>query len=151
MKKEVTILIAEDDPGHATLIRKNLERAGVSNQIIHFLDGQQVIDFFYSNQAEKYDPNGSYLLLLDIRMPKLDGMEVLKRIKSDQTLERIPIIMITTTDDPREVSSCHSLGCNSYIVKPIEYNKFVEAIRSLGMYLLVVEVPKLKEEGIGNT
>jgi CheY-like chemotaxis protein len=146
MTNEVTILIAEDDAGHARLIEKNLSRAGLSNPIMRFENGQQVIDFFFATDAAgrpKCDRNQSYLLLLDIRMPKVDGVEVLRRVKEDGKLRRLPVIMLTTTDDPREVEHCHALGCNSYIVKPVDYEKFTECIKNLGLFISLVEVPGL--------
>ena len=147
MKKEVIILIAEDDEGHASLIRKNLRRAGVSNEILHFKDGQEALDFLMGNDNEHHRKSGSaYLLLLDIRMPKVDGVEVLRQIKGDEELRKMPVIMITTTDDPREVENCHRLGCSNYITKPIDYKKFVESIRQLGLFLMVVEVPSINGE-----
>jgi CheY-like chemotaxis protein len=145
MHQEVTILIAEDDEGHVGLIRKNLARSGIKNQILHFADGQLVLDFLFQQ-----NPNGpnrefshAYVLLLDIRMPKVSGVEVLEQIKSHPDLKKIPTIMITTTDDPREIEKCHDLGCNSYITKPVEYENFVHAIRNLGLFLAVVQVPEL--------
>ena len=84
--------------------------------------------------------------MLDIRMPKVDGVEVLRQLKQDPELTKIPVTMITTTDDPREVEECHLLGCSNYITKPVDYNKFVEVIRQLGLFLLVVEVPKINGE-----
>jgi CheY-like chemotaxis protein len=142
MKKEVLILIAEDDDGHAGLIQRNLIRAGIANQIIRFHDGQEVIDFFFSNDASvRWKSGEAYILLLDIRMPKLDGIDVLEKIKAHKELCKIPVIMITTTDDPREVEKCHRLGCNNYITKPVEYDSFVNAIRQLGLFLTVVQVP----------
>lgn len=145
MKHEVTILVAEDDAGHAGLIRKNLARAGITNEIKHFLDGQAIIDFlFCQGDGEHRDQKGAYVLLLDIRMPKLDGTEVLRRIKADPDLRKIPVVMITTTDDPREVERCHELGCSNYITKPVEYDAFVNAIRQLGLFLAVVQIPALK-------
>lgn len=147
MKKEVVILIAEDDEGHASLIRRNLKRAGVSNEIMHFKDGEEILDFLTkSNNGQHRESGTAYLLLLDIRMPKVDGVEVLKQVKLDEELRKMPVIMITTTDDPREIEHCHSLGCSSYITKPIDYDKFVESIKQLGLYLMVVEVPKLNGE-----
>jgi len=144
MNTEVVILIAEDDLGHASLIKKNLKRAGISNEIIHFKDGQETLDFLLRRGEEPHRMSGTgYLLLLDIRMPKADGVEVLQQIKQDKELRKIPVIMITTTDDPREVEHCHSLGCSNYIAKPIDYDKFVESIRQLGLFLAVVEVPKI--------
>jgi len=147
MKKEVVILIAEDDEGHASLIRKNLKRAGVSNEIHHFKDGQETLDFLMGTNNGHHRKSGTaYLLLLDIRMPKVDGVEVLRQIKDDEELRKMPVIMITTTDDPREVENCHRLGCSNYITKPIDYEKFVESIKQLGLFLMVVEVPSINGE-----
>ena len=142
MKKEVIILIAEDDEGHALLIQKNLKRAGILNQMFHFRDGQEILDYLYKNNGHlSLDQNYSYLFLLDIRMPKVDGVEVLKRIKADKSLHKMPVIMITTTDDPREVALCHEYGCNNYITKPIDYDKFSVAIQQLGLFLMITEIP----------
>ena len=147
MKKEVVILIAEDDEGHASLIRKNLNRAGITNEIQHFKDGQEILDFLMkSNNGHHRKSGTAYLLLLDIRMPKVDGVEVLRQVKQDEELRKIPVIMITTTDDPREVEKCHKLGCSNYITKPIDYDKFVESIKQLGLFLMVVEIPALDGE-----
>ena len=146
MKKEVTILIAEDDEGHAGLIQKNLSRAGVINDIIQFKDGQEVIDYLLRQGDGPHRETGKgYILLLDIRMPRMDGEEVLRCIKKDPELKKIPVIMITTTDDPREISRCHELGCSNYITKPIEYDEFVKAIRQLGLFLSIVQVPEINE------
>jgi CheY-like chemotaxis protein len=144
MNQEVIILIAEDDEGHAQLIRKNLKRAGITNRIIHFKDGQEVVDFLFCQGKEPHRQAAqAYVLLLDIRMPKLGGIEVLEQIKSDPQLRKIPVVMITTTDDPREVDRCHQLGCSNYITKPVGYEGFVNAIRQLGLFLAVVEVPSI--------
>ncbi len=144
MTQEVVILIAEDDEGHAGLIRKNLARAGVSNAMLHFRDGQEAVDFLFRNGEGPHRESGvPYVLLLDIRMPKLDGTEVLRRVRADRELCKMPVIMITTTDDPREVEHCHALGCSSYITKPVEYDSFVNAVRQLGLYLSIVQVPKV--------
>lgn len=144
MVKEVAIIIAEDDAGHAALIQKNLARSGISNPILHFEDGQQVLDFlFRRGEGRRREQNAPYLLLLDIRMPKVDGVEVLRQVKEDVELRKMPVIMITTTDDPREVENCHKLGCSNYLVKPVDYDKFVYAIRQLGLFLSVVEVPRV--------
>lgn len=153
MKKDVYILIADDDMGHVNLIQKNLRRWGIANPIIHFKDGQEVLDFLFKKQ--KHNPShkkpNSYLLLLDIRMPKIDGMEVLRRIKKDPELKKIPIIMLSTTDDPFDIGQCHYFGCNSYIIKPIKYDKFIESIRILALFLEVIEVPSIKANDKDNT
>ena len=147
MQKEVRILIAEDDDGHASLIERNLRRAGVHNPIERFVDGQQVLDFLLQQETKTSSGDRSdeeaFLLLLDINMPKRDGIDVLTEVKSSPVLRKIPVIMITTTDDPKEVEKCHQLGCNSYVTKPVEYEGFVNAIRQLGLFLMVVEVPKV--------
>lgn len=144
MNKEVVILIAEDDEGHTELIRKNLTRSGIDNRIIHFRDGQEVTDFLFCRGDGPHCKSGdAYVLLLDIRMPKMDGTVVLEQIKKDPELCKIPVVMITTTDDPREVAHCHALGCSSYITKPVEYDRFVAAIRHLGFFLTIVQVPPI--------
>ena len=143
MEKEVIILIAEDDDGHATLIQRNLKRAGIVNEIVRFKDGQEVLDYLYQKGEGPKREESKALLLLDIRMPKIDGVEVLKRVKADEELKKMPVMMITTTDDPREIENCHKLGCNNYVTKPIDYEKFVSAVRQLGLFLLIVHVPKI--------
>lgn len=145
MAKEVIILIAEDDAGHARLIEKNLERAGLHNPVMRFADGQEILDYLFRRGAGAGRPaDGSFLLLLDIRMPKVDGVEVLRQVKGDPELRQLPVVMLTTTDDPREVQRCHALGCNSYIVKPVDYDKFSEAVKRLGMFVALVQVPSLQ-------
>jgi CheY-like chemotaxis protein len=144
MHKDVVILVAEDDEGHAGLIKKNLVRAGLNNTILHFKDGQETLDFLYGTGSKDHRQSGiAYLLLLDIRMPKIGGIEVLEQVKTDPELCKIPTIMITTTDDPREIEKCHALGCNNYISKPLDYDKFITAIRQLGLFLSVIQVPKI--------
>ncbi len=143
MKKEVVVLIAEDDKAHIILIQRNLKRAGIANELLLFRDGQEILDFLYGRGDRRRAPGAAYLLLLDIKMPKVDGVEVLRRLKEDPELKRIPVIMVTTTDDPREVARCHELGCASYVTKPVDSDQFIEVIRRLGLFLLVVEVPKV--------
>ena len=144
MTREVVILIADDDAGHARLIEKNLHRAGLHNPVVRFENGQEILDFLFSRgTGSKRSPGTSYLLLLDIRMPKQDGVEVLRQVKLDAELRKLPIIMLTTTDDPREVARCHGLGCSNYIVKPVDYEKFSEAIKQLGLFISLVQVPEI--------
>ena len=126
--REIVILIAEDDAGHARLIEKNLTRAGLNNRIERFDNGQAVLDFLFRRGAGAHRVlDTPYLLLLDIRMPQVDGIEVLRQVKEHPELRKVPVIMLTTTDDPREVERCHAIGCASYIVKPVDYEKFAEA------------------------
>ncbi len=144
LNREVIILVADDDAGHARLIEKNLTRAGLRNPIVRFDNGQAVLDFlFRRGSGPQRASEVPYLLLLDIRMPQIDGIEVLRQVKADPELRKMPVIMLTTTDDPREVERCHNIGCASYIVKPVDYDKFAEAIKSLGLYLSLVQVPEI--------
>jgi CheY-like chemotaxis protein len=143
---EVTILIAEDDEGHARLIERNLRRAALNNRILRFGDGQEVLDFFAQRDERVSNQGQSYLLLLDIRMPKLDGIEVLRQLKQDPCLRKMPVLMLTTMDDPQEVARCHTLGCSHYIVKPVEYDQFTDAMSRLGKFVTLVRVPELKPE-----
>src|SRR6185295_18978469 len=96
MTKEVVILIADDDAGHARLIEKNLQRAGLHNWVLRFEDGQDILDFLFRRGGTKRETDAPYLLLLDIRMPKVDGLEVLRQIKADPVLRRLPVSMLTT-------------------------------------------------------
>lgn len=139
-----TILIADDDDGHAFLIEENLRRAGVNTEYLRCSDGEEVLDFLSRKSGTpQFDPARSYLLLLDIRMPKRDGISVLQEIKSDPLLRRLPVLMLTTTDDPREVDRCHELGCNVYVRKPISFESFAAAIAQLGRFVGMLELPRL--------
>jgi CheY-like chemotaxis protein len=140
--ESVVILLAEDDDGHAQLIQRNLKRAGVVNQVVRVRDGQETLDYIYCRGAfAGRSPGGPLLLLLDINMPRVDGVGVLKAVKGDPATAQIPVIMLTTTDDPREVERCYQLGCSVYIAKPVKYDDFVEALTRLGMFLEIIRVP----------
>ena len=142
MTSEVVILIADDDLGHARLIEKNLRRAGLHNPIERFENGQEILDFlFRRGESRQRGEDQSYLLLLDIRMPQVDGVEVLRQVKSTEQLKKIPVLMLTTTDDPREVARCHELGCSNYIVKPVDYERFAQAIQQMGLFIALVQIP----------
>ncbi|MFZ5494306.1 MAG: response regulator [Verrucomicrobiota bacterium] len=147
MNQAPTILVVDDDEGHAILIRENLETAGLKNHIQHFRDGQAILDYLFGTaQAPGRRDGGPFLLLLDIRMPKVDGIEVLRRVKADPELRKLPVIMLTTTDDAREVDRCHQLGCSVYIQKPVDYDKFADAIRRLGLFVMLLLVPQVKRQ-----
>jgi CheY-like chemotaxis protein len=147
MKRQApVILIVDDDEGHAILVRENLEAAGLNNRIEHFRDGQAVLDYFFHPSGAANRHSGEvFLVLLDIRMPKVDGIEVLRRLKADPELRKIPVIILTTTDDQREVDRCHQLGCSVYIQKPVDYEKFAEAIRRLGLFVTLLLVPEVSD------
>jgi len=140
----LTIILAEDDDGHASLIHRNLQRAGLVNGFQRVKDGQELLDLVYGTGEFTGRPAlaDNVLLLLDINMPRVDGVEVLRRLKGDPATAAIPIIMLTTTDDPREVERCYQLGCNVYVTKPVDYDGFINAIKQLGLFLQVVRVPR---------
>jgi CheY-like chemotaxis protein len=137
----LTIVLAEDDEGHAQLILRNLQRSGLRNEVVHVSDGQLALDYVHRRGQYAGRPTGKpLLLLLDIKMPRVDGIEVLRQLKADPSTEPFPVIMLTTTDDPREVERCYELGCSIYITKPVAYESFVDAVQRLGLFLQVVTV-----------
>ncbi len=144
LKREVVLLLAEDDDGHADLITSSLRDAGVLNEIIRFCDGEEALEFFFGNGSSSCAvPDTPYLLLLDIRMPRCDGFTVLERIKKDARFRKVPVIVLTTTDDPVDINRCYLLGCNNYVTKPVKFAELSEKLKKLGMFLSIVELPKL--------
>lgn len=140
--KPVTILIVEDDPGHARLIEKNLRRGGVNNPFVKLGDGQQALDYLFSEGDYEGHPRPTPLLmLLDLNMPEINGYEVLKRMRANPDTLRIPVVILTTTDDDREIRHCYELGCSVYITKPVDYDDFSEAMKKLGLFLSILAVP----------
>ncbi|HWG42658.1 MAG TPA: response regulator [Gemmataceae bacterium] len=140
--QQFSILLAEDDEGHASLVQRNLKRSGIANGLTHVRDGQEALDFLrHEGTFAECVPNGPLLLLLDINMPRIDGVEVLRQIRADERISKTPVIMLTTTDDPREIERCYQLGCSVYITKPVIYEEFIDAIKRLGLFLAIVKVP----------
>lgn len=138
---DLHILIADDDDGHATLIQEQLEDSGMRNPIRRFRDGAEIWAFLNGEGPEpRWNPGVTYLLLLDIRMPKMNGVDVLRRIKGSSALRNMPVIMLTTTDDPREVAECYALGCNSYITKPVSFDAFSDVVNRLGLFISIIAV-----------
>ena len=138
----VTILLVEDDPGHARLIEKNVRRAGVSNAIVPFTDGTSLLAHLFGEDGDgRRTALAPILVLLDLNLPDMGGTDILARIKADERLRRTPVIVLTTTDDKQEIQRCYDLGCNVYITKPVDYDAFATAIRQLGLFLAVMQVP----------
>jgi len=142
LARNVTLLIVDDDEGHVELLRRNLRRAGVNNELVTLGNGGDALDYVFRRGAY-VDRDGEVLMLLDINMPGLDGVEVLRQVKANAETRLIPVIMLTTTDDPREIDRCYELGCNVYITKPVEPQAFIEAIVRLGLFISVVSVPSV--------
>ena len=136
----VRIIMVEDDEGHARLIEKNIRRAGVTNTIHHFLDGTSALHFLYDAEDGPVR-NGPALILLDLNLPDMTGIDILKRIKENSHIKCAPVVVLTTTDDEQEIKRCYELGCNVYITKPVNYESFANAIRQLGLFFSVIQVP----------
>ena len=137
----VNIIMIEDDEGHARLIEKNIRRAGISNEICHFTNGTKALDYMF-NSPKGPALNGPALILLDLNLPDMSGTDILTKIKTeDSPLRRTPVIVLTTTDDKVEIQRCYDLGANVYITKPVDYENFATAIRQLGLFLSVIQVP----------
>ena len=142
LTQAVTILMIEDDDGHARLIEKNIRRAGVSNEIVHLRDGTSAVEFLFRADGESRAEHGPFMILLDLNLPDMSGVDILKRVKADERFRRAPVIVLTTTDDKAEIDRCYDLGCNVYITKPLIYQSFAEAIRQLGLFLSVIQIPE---------
>jgi DNA-binding response OmpR family regulator len=137
--RQVTILMVEDDEGHARLIERNIRRAGVMNGIVHKADGGSALAFLEEDAGLSPRP---LLVLLDLNLPDMSGIAILERLKADAELRRVPVIILTTTDDEREIQRCYDLGANVYMTKPVDYDQFSAAIRQLGLFLSVIQVPE---------
>jgi CheY-like chemotaxis protein len=136
----VKIVMVEDDHGHAKLIEKNIRRANIANDIVHFDHGEAALDYLFSDEVGR---TGPLLILLDLNLPDMSGTDILDRVKSDDNLRRAPVVVLTTTDDKIEIQRCYDLGCNVYITKPVDYEAFAGAIRQLGLFLSVMQAPEI--------
>lgn len=140
--QKVLIVLVEDDPGHARLIEKNLRRANIDNELLWFQHGQKALHYlFCQGEYAGCERPSPMLVLLDLNLPGLDGFQILQRLKADEQTQRIPIIVLTTTDNPHEIDRCYELGCNLYITKPVEYQQFCQVIRQTGFFLSLVTIP----------
>ncbi|RVQ69099.1 response regulator [Croceicoccus ponticola] len=139
-QNHVNIVMIEDDEGHARLIEKNIRRASISNDIRHFLDGTTALDYLFNDPAGPAH-NGPALILLDLNLPDMSGTSILEKVKSDDRLRSTPVVVLTTTDDKVEIQRCYDLGCNVYVTKPVNYESFADAIRQLGLFLSVIQIP----------
>ena len=141
--RSVSIVMIEDDEGHARLIEKNIRRAGIMNGINHFTDGTTALQYMFES-PDGPALNGPALVLLDLNLPDMSGTDILAKIKAEGSpLRRTPVVVLTTTDDKIEIQRCYDLGCNVYITKPVNYESFAQAIRQLGLFLSVIQVPEV--------
>jgi len=140
---EVEILLVEDDPADAELTLRALRKHKLANSIVHVTDGEQALDFIfcegaYSDRSMTHPP---HVMVLDLKLPKVTGREVLRAMKSDARAKLIPVVVLTSSTEERDIIESYRLGVNSYIVKPVDFDKFAEAVKELGMYWLLLNVP----------
>ncbi len=143
MTQPVMIAMVEDDEGHSRLIEKNLRRAGVHNKIVPLADGASAMAFLFGPDGSGLVNKGRPLLiLLDLNLPDMSGIDILKRLKENEHLRVSPVVVLTTTDNMSEIRRCYDLGCNVYITKPVDYEKFANAIRQFGLFMFVMQIPE---------
>lgn len=141
--RPVTIIMVEDDEGHARLIEKNIRRAGVNNPILPFTDGTSALKHILGEDGSgEVSAKRQMLVLLDLNLPDMTGVDILEKVKTNQHTKRTPVVVLTTTDDEREIQRCYDLGANVYITKPVDYENFANAIRQLGLFFSVIQVPE---------
>ena len=141
--RPVIIVMIEDDEGHARLIEKNIRRAGVNNEIVPFANGTDALKFLLGADGSGNASAGrQQLILLDLNLPDMTGIDILEKLKANQHTKRSPVVVLTTTDDAREIQRCYDLGANVYITKPVNYEGFANAIRQLGLFFSVMQVPE---------
>jgi two-component system response regulator len=139
MENEIEILLVEDNPSDAEMTIRALRKNNLANNLMHVKDGAQALDFLYSEGQyagrEKILPK---IVVLDLKMPKVNGIEVLRRIKEDERTRRIPVVVLTSSKEDPDVEECYRLGVNSYVVKPVEFDEFYKAVSELGLYWMIV-------------
>ncbi|MBK1838229.1 response regulator [Azospirillum sp. YIM B02556] len=139
----VCIVMIEDDEGHARLIEKNIRRAGVTNEIVPFTDGTSALAYLFGADGSGQASMGrALLILLDLNLPDMTGVDILSRLKANPHTKRFPVVVLTTTDDRQEIQRCYDIGANVYITKPVNYESFATAIRQLGLFFSVIQVPE---------
>ena len=139
MGKNATILVAESDYDHYLIIEKNLKRTGFANEIKRFDSGRALVEFLFIPERQP----ASYILILDINIKSLDGLEILRKIKSDSFLRKMPVVIFTSQQDQAAIDKCYELGCSIYISKPTDVTDFSDTVHKIGKFLLTVKMPRL--------
>jgi CheY-like chemotaxis protein len=142
VSEQVTILIAEDDEGHATLIQRNLRRASTPADAVRVRDGQELLDYMYRRGPwHARGEHDALLILLDLNMPRIGGLEALEQLKRDGAFSHIPVFILTTTDNPFELDRCYARGASACIVKPVDYGSFKDMVQRLAEFLVMARLP----------
>jgi CheY-like chemotaxis protein len=142
MADTLSVLIADDDVGHATLVRRNMKRAGLKADVVHLHDGQELLDYMYRRGDWQNRPEHQALaLVVDLNMPRLGGMAVLQRLKDDEQLTRLPVFVLTTSDNQVEIDACYALGASACLVKPVDFGAFSEMIHRFALFLMTARMP----------
>ena len=142
-RSQIEILLVEDNMDDAEMTIHALRKNNLANKLIHMKDGEEALDFLFGTgnfigRDVNLKPS---LILLDLKMPKIDGLEVLERVKSNEATKKIPVVILTSSKEDPDVSKCYELGANSYIVKPVEFGSFIKAVSELGMYWMILNQP----------
>lgn len=136
------ILLAEDDPKDVELTINALDEYNLANDILVVRNGVEALDYLYRRGAFAQEPDGNpIVILLDLKMPKMDGIQVLRQIKSDKHLQMIPVVVLTSSNESQDLETCYQLGANAYVVKPVKFTDFVEAVREVGMFWALINEP----------
>ncbi|HVN05976.1 MAG TPA: response regulator [Bryobacteraceae bacterium] len=135
-----TILLIEDNPSDIELTRRALERSHVVNELVVIQDGQEALDYLLGTgeQARRDVPGLPRLALLDLKLPRVPGLEILRAIRANPRTRRLPVVILTSSNEERDIAASYDLGVNSYIQKPVDFNRFAEAVRQLGLYWLIL-------------
>jgi len=141
--EEVEILLVEDNPTDAELTMRALKRKNMANQVFWVKDGAEALDFIFAKGefSNRNPDNLPRLILLDLRMPKVDGLEVLQKIKAEENTRKIPVVVLTSSKEDRDIVESYELGVNSYVSKPVEFDEFIDAVSTLGFYWMLINNP----------
>lgn len=135
--RQIEILLIEDNLDDAELAIRALKKKNLANNLLHISDSEEALEYLFGEDNNKYPK----LILLDLKMPKIDGIQVLKRIKSDPEKKVIPVVMLTSSKEEKDIVESYNLGVNAYIVKPVQFDKFIEVVDQLGMFWLLINQP----------
>ncbi|HEY8689822.1 MAG TPA: response regulator [Chitinophagaceae bacterium] len=143
MKHEIEVLLVEDNASDAEMTTRALKKNNLSNKLLHLTDGSEALDFIFAEgeYSGRQMENIPKVILLDLKMPKVSGIEVLRRIKTDERTRKIPVVMLTSSKEDPDIEACYALGVNSYVVKPVDFNEFQKAISNVGLFWLIINQP----------